>query len=101
MKVFIDWLFGLFDLPPINWITESWNGIDKLGHFLIHASVGFVYALFGAWLGGVACSLLCGFVWEMYDSARGVGASWKDLCYNCLGLFGGLVIGAILRGGGQ
>lgn len=92
----IDLLFELLELPQIEWRDDGWFGRDKVGHFILHFSIGFFYTkVLRCAPGGIIFSESFGFAWEMYDSARGVGASRKDLIYNNLGMITGTVLGMV------
>jgi len=85
-----------FDYPPIHWIDDGWFGKDKALHFALHFAFGMLYT----WglhcpVGGVLFSEVFGFEWEMYDSARGTGASWRDLIANNAGLICGTIFGSL------
>jgi len=94
--ILVDYLCEWFGLPLINWIDDGWFGLDKIGHFLLHCAIGFTYAKWATWWGGLFFSEAFGFAWEMYDGARGVGASWKDLIANNLGFIVGTTLGLVV-----
>jgi len=97
LEEMINDILMFFDYPPIHWVDDGWLGRDKLFHFVLHFSVGFLYT---RWLkepvGGVIFIDAWGLLWEIYDSARGTGASWKDLIANNLGMLAGTFIGILL-----
>ena len=105
MKVWIDWVTDMANLPRIEWTNDKWIGWDKLYHAILHGVVAYFFMGMGCALGAsLAIKLLiAGFTlfwtisfggqYEMYDSARGVGASWRDmLSGNLVGWFIGTVI---------
>jgi len=80
----------------IEWIDDGWIGIDKLGHFILHFIVGFSYMkILKDPIGGIVFSECFGGLYELYDSARGVGASAKDLIWNNIGMISGIIIGGL------
>lgn len=98
MKVWLDWIYDMINLPRIDWIDDGWGGTDKLFHAFFHFGIGWAFALHGAWFGGILFSESFGWLYEMYDSARGVGASGKDLLANNVGLVLGTALGLLIRG---
>jgi len=96
-----------FGFPPITWTDDGWLGKDKIFHFALHFAIVLVGGFALPWLAfgrthwllvAFAClvSIAFGFVWEMYDSARGPGASWKDLIWNNLGMILAVIAGVLL-----
>lgn len=77
----------------ILWIKDKWWGKDKRDHFLLHFGIVLFYRFIflDVW-GGIATSILWGCLYELYDSVRGVGASWRDIVWNCLGAITGGII---------
>jgi len=102
----IDRFLNRFGFPPITWIDDGWKGRDKAFHFALHFGIVFAGGFLLPWLafGGThwllivfAClvSEVVGIIWEMYDSARKVGASWKDLIANNAGLLLAVILGIL------
>jgi uncharacterized protein YfiM (DUF2279 family) len=97
LEKMINDILMFFDYPPIHWIDDGWWGRDKVLHFCLHFGIAFFYT---RWLrcptGGAIFSEAWGLLWEIYDSTRGTGASWKDLIANNLGMICGTIVGLII-----